>query len=84
MSNLLRQLNELKQNKATIPLKERASVLFDGKQAAGIDRETILSLALKAFQHLSIQEPKLKDFESLFSYGTKDNDRMHLVLVINS
>ena len=74
--SLLRQLNELKLGKPQ-KLNERPSLLFDYKQAAGINRQTIHSLAFKAFQTLPIME-----YGHLFSLSSIDGDRLQLVEIL--
>ena len=55
-------------------------MLFSAKQAAGIDRQTILSLATQAFQYFTSINSDFLEYQDLFSFKLKDNDRLMLVI----
>lgn len=54
----------------------KASILFDKKDAAKIDLDSVYQLALGGLEVLKKQEPRLKPFEAtLFSPATKEFSR---------
>ena len=78
MSLLAQQLKKIANVQAPIRSKEKASILFDGKQAADMDRESLWTLAQTALGQLKKLHPSFAQCESLFSEGLKDQDRMLL------
>lgn len=84
MSFLERQLQQIASSKAPLPTKARASLLFDPKAAADVDRETIFELGLSGFQKLVSLDSQFNQFgETLFSTAMKSQDRMLLVIGFN-
>ena len=81
MSSLAKQLKELQIPgllSATTRAKasKRASLLFDPKEAAGIDTETVYSLGLNGLEGLKVVDHSFSAFErSLFSESTKSLER---------
>ncbi|KAJ3261355.1 HEAT repeat-containing protein 1 [Boothiomyces macroporosus] len=85
MSFLERQLQQIASSKAPLPTKARASLLFDPKAAADVDRETIFELGLSGFQKLVSLDSQFNQFgETLFSTAMKSQDRMLLTAQENS
>jgi hypothetical protein len=77
-SALAKQLEKLANN--TVPKKEKASLVFSGKEAADIDAETIRIMALNAFQKLSDKNPAFIQF----AFVTENIDRMTMTDAENS
>lgn len=81
MSSLAKQLKQLQipQNivgPATKKQSHKASLLFEGREAADIDHETIFSLASNGLEELKAIEPAFGSFqESLFSELSKKMER---------
>jgi hypothetical protein len=72
------------QSKSIISSKKKPSLLFDVKQAADIDRETIFIVSFKALEELEAQEPRFAQFkQNLFSNASKDNDRNLMTKIQN-
>ncbi|KAJ3276229.1 HEAT repeat-containing protein 1 [Terramyces sp. JEL0728] len=85
MSFLERQLQQIASSKAPLPSKTRASLLFDAKAAADIDRETIFELGRSGFEKLVSMDSQFSQFgETLFSVAMKGQDRMQLTAQENS
>jgi U3 small nucleolar RNA-associated protein 10 len=63
--SLQQQLKKLQTVK--VNPKYRPSLLFDRREAADIDKETILSIGLKAFGHLVEEDSKFEEFRALFA-----------------
>ncbi|KAJ3324436.1 HEAT repeat-containing protein 1 [Boothiomyces sp. JEL0866] len=85
MSFLERQLQQIASSKAPLPSKARASLLFDAKAAADVDRETIFELGLSGFEKLVSMDSQFTQFgETLFSVAIKGQDRMLLTAQENS
>lgn len=79
-TSLARQLHQLTDpghlTLKQLTSKEKASLLFDPKEAAEIDLDTILSLGRNGLKELVSLEPRFEEFEdSLFSQGCKDFER---------
>ena len=80
MSSLARQLRQL-QIPGSLPsaaakTSKKASLLFDAKEAADIDNETIFSIALNGLEELKVIEPGFSAFDnSLFGDASKSLER---------
>ena len=80
MSSLARQLQQL-QIPGSLPsavakTSKKASLLFDAKEAADIDNETIFSIALNGLEELKVIEPGFSSFDnSLFGDASKSLER---------
>lgn len=80
MSSLARQLQQL-QIPGSLPsaaakTSKKASLLFDAKEAADIDNETIFSIALNGLEELKVIEPGFSAFDnSLFGDASKSLER---------
>ena len=81
MSSLAKQLKQLQipghiSGAAATKFKTKASLLFDAKEAADIDNETIYSLGINGLEELKAIEPSFANFEStLFSESSKSIQR---------
>ncbi len=80
MTSLARQLQKLaipgQPSLKQASARKRPSLLFDAKEAAGIDIETIHSLGANGLEELISIDPSFADFEtSLFQEGFKDFER---------
>ena len=81
MSFLERQLQQIASSKAPLSTKTRASLLFDPKAAADVDRETIFELGCSGFEKLVSMDAQFNQFgDTLFSQAMKNQDRMLLVI----
>ncbi|KAL5037679.1 snoRNA-binding rRNA-processing protein utp10 [Batrachochytrium dendrobatidis] len=79
ISSLARQLQGISAKRAPIQSRHKASLLFDGHEAADIDRDTILTVGREGLLDLIQMNPLFGAFEnSLFSDSLKDQDRMLL------
>ena len=78
MSLLAQQLQRIAGERPPISSKAKASILFNGKHAADVDRESIFILATTAFETLTKKNPQLQNFASLFADNIKENDRIFL------
>lgn len=75
-SSLAAQLKQIAGPRVPGIAKGKASLLFDKKQAADIDVDTLYSIGQTALADLSTQNPAFKDFEeTLFSDRLKSFDR---------
>ncbi|KAJ7330602.1 HEAT repeat-containing protein 1 [Desmophyllum pertusum] len=81
MSSLAKQLKQLQipgslPSTATAKASKKASLLFDSKEAADIDNETVFSLGLNGLEELKVIEPSFATFDnSLFGDTSKSLER---------
>lgn len=78
-SLLAQQLAKIAGPKVNFGSKAKASLIFDFKEAAEIDKTTLWVMSNSAFQALVQQQPSLRQFsDSLFSEASKDQNRMKM------
>ena len=81
MSSLAKQLKQLQipgslPSTATAKVSKRASLLFESKEAADIDNDTVFSIGLNGLEELKVIEPAFSTFEnSLFGDNSKSLER---------
>ncbi|XP_068676688.1 HEAT repeat-containing protein 1-like isoform X1 [Montipora foliosa] len=81
MSSLARQLQQLQipanlQSSAASKTPKKASFLFDAKDAADIDNETVFSIGVNGLEELMVIEPGFSSFENLlFDEASKSLER---------
>lgn len=81
MSSLAKQLKQLQipgslPSTATAKASKKASLLFDSKEAADIDNETVFSIGLNGLEELKVIEPAFSTFDnSLFCDTSKSLER---------
>lgn len=81
MTSLERQLKRLKtpQTEAFRIQKYRASFLYDRKEAAAVDEDTHLRIAIRGFKKLARLYPELEEYLDLFSEQSKSIERSVLL-----
>ncbi|RMX40131.1 hypothetical protein pdam_00002238 [Pocillopora damicornis] len=81
MTSLAKQLQQLQipgslPSTATAKASKKSSLLFDSKEAADIDNETVFSIGLNGLEELKVIEPAFKMFEkSLFGDNSMSLER---------
>ena len=81
MSSLAKQLKQLQipgslPSTATAKVSKRVSLLFDSKEAADVDNETVYSIGLNGLEELKVIEPAFSTFDnSLFGDTSKSLER---------
>lgn len=81
MSSLAKQLKQLQipgslPSTATAKASKKASLLFESKEAADIDNETVFSIGLNGLEELKVIEPAFSTFDnSLFGETSKSLER---------
>ncbi|PFX20859.1 HEAT repeat-containing protein 1 [Stylophora pistillata] len=81
MTSLAKQLQQLQipgslPSTATVQASKKSSLLFDSKEAADIDNETVFSIGLNGLEELKVIEPAFRMFEkSLFGDNSMSLER---------
>ena len=81
MSSLAKQLKQLQipgslPSTATAKASKKASLLFESKEAADIDNDTVFSIGLNGLEELKVIEPAFSTFDnSLFGETSKSLER---------
>ncbi|XP_071850119.1 HEAT repeat-containing protein 1-like isoform X2 [Apostichopus japonicus] len=88
MTSLAEQLKKLAvpqgRNLANAREKRRKSILFDSKEAAGLNRETVYAIGVNGVQELATIDPSFQEFEeTLFSEGSKTMERSVQTVEVN-